>query len=52
MAKNIHHVERIKFAIALYVSRADKVGLVNIVEIKCIVEIRVLDAFGDIASFF
>ena len=52
MAEQIHHIERVKFAIAFYVPGADKIGLVNVVKIKRISEIRVLNAFGRVSSFF
>ena len=52
MAEQIHHIERVKFSIAFYVSRTDKIGLVNVVKIKRISEIRVLNAFGRVSSFF
>ena len=52
MAEQIHHIERVKFAIALYVPGADEIGLVNVVKIKRISEIRVLNAFWSIRSFF
>ena len=52
VAEHIHHVEGVKFAIAFYVPWADKIGLVDVVDVKRFGEIRVLDAFGDIRSFF
>lgn len=52
MAEQIHHIERVKFAIAFYVPGTDEIGLVNVVKIKRIREIRVLNAFGRISSFF
>ena len=52
MAEQIHDVERVEFAIALYVPWADKVGLVDVIDVKRFGEIRVLNAFGNIRSFF
>jgi hypothetical protein len=52
MAEQIHHVKGVKFAIALYVPWADKVGLVDVVDAKRFGEIRVLNALGNVRSFF
>ena len=52
MAEQIDHIERVKLAVSFYVTGADKVCLVNIVNIKCFGEIRILDAFGSVRSFF
>ena len=52
MAEQIHHIERVKFAVTFYVPGADEIGLVNVVKIKRIGEIRVLNAFGCVSSFF
>lgn len=52
MAVQIHHIERVKFTIAFYVPGADEIGLVNVVKIKRISEIRVLNTFGRVSSFF
>ena len=52
MAIKIHHIERVKFAITFYISRANKIGLMNIVNRKRFFKIRVLNAFGNIRSFF
>ena len=52
MTKNIHHIERIKSTVLFNVSWADQIGLVNIVKIKRISEIWVLDTFGNVGSFF
>ena len=48
MAQQIHYIERIKFAIAFDISRANKIGLVNVVKIKRLSEIRVLNALWNI----
>ena len=52
MAKQIHHIERIKFTISFYISRTDKIGLVNVVKIKWFSEIRIFNTFGNVRSFF
>ena len=39
MAEQIHHIKRIKFAIALDVARADKICLVNVIKTECFSEI-------------
>jgi hypothetical protein len=52
MAKHVHHIERIKFAISFDVPGADQIGLMNVVEIERLGEIRILYPFGDVASFF
>ena len=52
MTVYIHKIEWIKFAIAFDVTRTDKIGLVNIIKVKCISEIRIFDALGNIWSFF
>jgi hypothetical protein len=52
MAEQIHDVERVEFTIAFYVPRADQIRLVNVVDLKGFCEIRVLNPFGDIRSFF
>jgi hypothetical protein len=52
VAKQIHHVEGIKFAIAFYVAWADEIGLVDVVDVKRLGEIRVLNALGNVRSFF
>ena len=52
MAEQIHHIERVKFAVSFYVSRANKIGLVNVVKVKWFSEIRVLNTLWDIRSFF
>ncbi|BBO77467.1 hypothetical protein DSCW_48840 [Desulfosarcina widdelii] len=52
MGKYIHHIERIKFAVTFYVSWADKIGLMNVVNAKRLSKIRVLNAFGNVRAFF
>ena len=52
MAKDIHYVKRIEFAIAFNVPRAEEISLVNIVNIKCFSEIWILNTFGNVGSFF
>ena len=52
VAEQIHHVEGVKFAIAFYVPWADKIGLVDVVDVKRFGEIRVFDALGNVRSFF
>ena len=52
MAKQVHHIERVKFTIALDISRANKIGLVNIVKVKGLSEIWVLNALWNIRGFF
>jgi hypothetical protein len=52
MAQKIHHIERIKSTISFYISRAYKIGLVNIVKVKRLSKIRVLNTLWDIRSFF
>jgi len=52
MAKQIHQVERIEFTISFYVPWADEIGLVDVVDVKRFSEIRVLNALGNVRSFF
>jgi len=52
MAVNIHQIKGVKFAIALNIARANKIRLVNIVYLKCLCKIRVLNALGDVSRFF
>ena len=52
MAQKIHYIERVESAILFYISRAHKIGLVNIIEVKRFIEIRVLNALGNVRSFF
>ena len=52
MAEQIHHVERIEFAISFNVAWADEIGLVDVVNVKGFGKIRVLNALGNIGSFF
>jgi hypothetical protein len=52
MAEQIHHVERIKSAIALDVTRTDQICLVYVIKIKWLGEVRVFNALGNIGSFF
>ena len=52
MAKKIDDVKGIEFAIALDVTRADKIGLMNVVNVEGFPEIGILDPFGCVSSFF
>lgn len=52
MAEQIHHVERIEFTISFNVARANEVGLVDVIDVKRTGKIRVLNALGNIRSFF
>jgi hypothetical protein len=52
MAEYIHHVERVKFTISFNVAWADKIGLMDVIDVKRFGEVRVLDALGDVRSFF
>ena len=52
MAVNVHHIERIESAIAFYKSGTDKIGLMNVIEIQWLNEIRILNALGKIGVFF
>lgn len=52
MTVNVHKVEWIKLAIAFDVTQTDKIGLVDIIKIKCISEIRIFNALGGVWSFF
>lgn len=52
MGKYIYHVERVKLAVPFYVAWAHKVGLVNVVTLKWLFKIRVLNAFGKVRAFF
>ena len=52
MAEHIHHVKGEKSAIALNVTRANQISLVYIIKIKWLGEVRVLNALGNISSFF
>jgi len=48
MAQQVHHVERIKFAVSFDVSWANKVGLVNVVNAKRLGKIRILNALWNV----
>ena len=52
MTENIHHIERVKFAVSFDVPGANKIGLMDVVEIECLGKIWVLDTLGDVTSFF
>lgn len=52
MTEQVHHIERIKSAVTFYISGANKVGLMNIVNVQWFSEIWVLNALGNIRSFF
>jgi hypothetical protein len=52
MTEHIHQVEGIKAAIALDIARADQISLVYVIKIKCLGEVRVFNALGNISSFF
>ncbi len=52
MAIKIDYIEGIEFAIALDVTRADEIGLVNVVNVEGFPKIGILDPFGGVASFF
>ncbi len=52
VAKKIDDVKGIEFAIALDVTWTDEIGLVNVVNVKGFPEIRILDPFGGVSSFF
>ena len=52
MAQQVHHIERIKLAVAFNISGANQIGLVNIVNAERLSEIWVLNAFRNIRSFF
>ena len=52
MAEKIDDVKGIKFAIALDVTRADEIGLMNMVNVESFPEIGILDPFGGVSSFF
>ena len=52
MAKYIHHIEGIKFAITFDVSWPNEISLMNIVDLNSFSEIRILNAFGNVGSFF
>jgi len=52
MAEKIDDVKGIKFTIALDVTRADKIGLVNVINVEGLPEMEILDPFGGVSSFF
>ena len=52
MGEYIHHIERIELSVTFYVTGTDKISLMNVVNIKWFSEIRVLDTFGNVRSFF
>jgi hypothetical protein len=52
VAEHIHDVEGVKSAIAFDVTRANQISLVYIIKIKCLGEVRVFNALGNIGSFF
>ena len=52
MAKKIDDVKGIESAIALDVTRADEISLVNVVNAEGFSEIGILDPFGGVSSFF
>jgi hypothetical protein len=52
MAKQIDHIERVKSAIILDVSRSHKVRLMDVVEGQGLCEIGILNPFCPIESFF
>jgi len=52
MAEHIHHIEGIKSAIGLDVTRTDQISLVYIIKIKWLREIGVFNALGNVRSFF
>ncbi len=52
MAEKIDDVKGIKFAIALDVTRADEIGLMDVVYVEGFPEIGILDPFGGVSRFF
>jgi hypothetical protein len=52
MAEKIDNVKGIESAIALDVTRADEIGLMNVVNVESFPEIGILDPFGGVSSFF
>ena len=52
MAEKIHHIKGIKLAIILDVPRTDQIGLVYVVKVQGLGEIRIFDPFGSVMSFF
>lgn len=52
MGEQIYHVERVKLAVPFYIAWANKVGLVDVVNLKWLFKIRVLNAFGNVRVFF
>lgn len=52
MAKQIDHIEGVKSAIVLDISRPQKVCLMDVVEGQRLCEIGILNPFGRIDSFF
>ncbi len=52
MAEKIDNVKRVKFAIALDVTRSDQIGLVNVINAKGFPEVGILDPFGGVSCFF
>jgi hypothetical protein len=52
MAVQIHNIEGVKTPIVLDVSWPKQIGLMDVVALQSFCEIRILDTFGDIRSFF
>ncbi len=52
MAEKIDHIERIKLAISFDVAWSDKIGLMNVIDVENLGEIRIFDTLGSISSFF
>ena len=48
MAKHVHDIKGVEFAIVFDIARSQKIGLVNIVNIKGFGKIRILNSFGNI----
>ncbi len=52
MAIKIDDVKGIESAIAFDITRADEIGLMNVVNVEGFPEIGILDPLGGVSSFF
>jgi hypothetical protein len=52
VAVEIDHIERIETAVVLDISWTHQIRLMDMVDFRRLCEIRILDPFGEIRSFF
>ena len=52
MTVKVDNMKRIETPVILDVARAEKVGLVDIVDAQRFAKIGIFDPFGDVGSFF